>query len=157
VGREKDLDELHVYIGNPGTSVLSGICYAFSPEGSRLENFYFVFDARKELDNVFAKVACSAHVDMKRIGMNSIVIPELRDCGTITIANKQRNDCIYFSGVTVDQFITFLKRFNYPEETVSFVEKNRSMLDHLEYDVGFDYRMDGNCLKILKSGYYGIF
>ena len=37
------------------------------------------------------------------------------------------------------------------------MEKNRSMLDHLEYDVGFDYRMDGSDLVILKSGYYGIF
>ena len=51
----------------------------------------------------------------------------------------------------------FLRQFGYPEETVSFVENNRSMLDHLEYDVGFDYRMEGSDLMVLKSGYYGIF
>jgi hypothetical protein len=157
VRRERDLEELHMYIGNPGSSVSSGICYALSPAGSRLENFYFFFDARTQLDDVFAKVACSAHVDMTRIGIDSIVVPELRDCRTICVANKQKNDCIYFAGITIDQFISFLRRLNYPGETVSFVEKNRSMLDHLEYDVGFDYRMDGSGLKILKSGYYGIF
>ena len=58
---------------------------------------------------------------------------------------------------SIDAFISFLKEFGYLEETVSFVEKNRPMLDHLEYDVGFDYRMERDGLKGLKSGYYGIF
>ncbi len=154
---KRNLEELHMYIGNPGSAVSSGICYALTPEGSRLENFYFFFDAQKQLDEVFAKAACSAHIDIARIGVDHIVRPELRDCRTICIANKQGNDCIYFAGIKLDQFIFFLKELNYPEETISFVEKNRSMLDHLEYDVGFDYRMDGSDLVILKSGYYGIF
>ena len=81
----------------------------FTPEGSRLENFYFFFDAHKQLDEVFAKAACSAHVDMARIGIDHIVRPEFRDCRTICIANKQGNDCIYFAGIKIDQFISFLK------------------------------------------------
>ncbi len=154
---KKDLEELHMYIGNPGSAVSSGICYALTPQGSRLENFYFFFDARKQLDEVFAKVSCSAHIDIARIGVDRIVRPELMDCRTICVANKQRNDCIYFAGIKVDQFIFFLKQLDYPEETISFVEKNRPMLDHLEFDVGFDYRMDASDLVILKSGYYGVF
>jgi hypothetical protein len=157
VAGERDLEELHMYIGNPGSAVSSGICYSLTPEGRRLENFYFFFDARRQLDEVFAKAACSAHVDMTRIGVEGIVRPELADCRTICVANKQGNDCIYFAGIRVDAFISFLRQFGYPEETVSFVENNRSMLDHLEYDVGFDYRMEGSDLVILKSGYYGIF
>jgi hypothetical protein len=46
---------------------------------------------------------------------------------------------------------------NYPGELISFIEKNRSKLDHLQYDVGYDYKMDGKDLMILKSGYYGVF
>ena len=57
----------------------------------------------------------------------------------------------------VDQLIFFLKRMDYPAELISFVEENRSNLDHLQYDVGVDYRMQGKDLVILKSGYYGIF
>jgi hypothetical protein len=45
----------------------------------------------------------------------------------------------------------------YPTGLVSFIEENRSKLDHLLYDVGYDYKMDGKDLMILKSGYYGIF
>jgi hypothetical protein len=31
------------------------------------------------------------------------------------------------------------------------------MLAHLRFDVGFDYRAQGDRLLVLKSGYYGIF
>ncbi|MBW1888561.1 MAG: hypothetical protein JRI52_09470, partial [Deltaproteobacteria bacterium] len=75
----------------------------------------------------------------------------------IVVANKQRNDAVYFSGINVDQLIFFLKRMNYPGEFTSFVEENRDKLDHLQYDVGFDYRMEGRDLRILKSAYYGNF
>ena len=43
------------------------------------------------------------------------------------------------------------------EEIASFVEENRVKLDHLQFDVGYDYKMEGNELAILKSGYYGVF
>jgi hypothetical protein len=81
----------------------------------------------------------------------------MRDCKVIVVANKQGNDAVYFSRINVDQLIFFLKRMNYPGELISFIEKNRSKLDHLQYDVGYDYKMDGKDLMILKSGYYGVF
>jgi len=110
-----------------------------------------------EMKGLLNKVFCSAHVDPSRITIDQIVWPELRSCKRICAANKQNTDCIYFSGINVDQFVFFLKRLNYPGEIVSFVEGNRSALDHLQYDVGFDYRTEGNEVIILKSGYYGFF
>ena len=68
-----------------------------------------------------------------------------------------RCTCVYFSGVNVRQLLWFLERFSYPRPTVAFVETNRANLDHLLFDVGFDYRMEGNSLAVLKSGYYGVF
>ena len=50
-----------------------------------------------------------------------------------------------------------MKRMDYPEELISFVDENRVKLDHLQFDVGYDYKMEGDKLEILKSGYYGIF
>jgi hypothetical protein len=153
----KELDEIHVYTDNVGSTVSSGICYSLTSRGTRLENFYFFFDAKKQLDDIRAKVACSAYVDTTRIGIDSILWPELTDCRIIVAANKQQNDSVYFSGIDVAQLIFFLKRLNYPAEFISFVEGNESKLDHLRYDVGFDYRMEGDDLMILKSGYYGCF
>jgi len=153
----RDLEEIHMYIGNPGSTVSSGICYSLTKNGTRLENFYFFFDAKKEMDDIMSKTACSAHIDTTQINIDQILWPEMRDCGVIVIANKQHNDSVYFSRIRVDQLILFLKRMRYPEELVSFIEENGAKLDHLLYDVGYDYRMEGRDLKILKSGYYGIF
>jgi hypothetical protein len=157
IAGSRELDEIHMYIGNPGSTVSSGICYSLTGRGRSLENFYFFFDAKKQMEDIIAKLACSAHIDTTKIDIAQILWPELKDCKTIVVANKQKNDCIYFSRIDVDQFIFFLKRLNYDDETVSFVERNRSGLDHLLYDVGFDYRMEGRDLVILKSGYYGTF
>ena len=51
----------------------------------------------------------------------------------------------------------FLVRLAYPEAIVSFVRENLGNLDHLLFDVGFDYCMDGDGIAVLKSGYYGVF
>lgn len=152
-----NLEEVHMYIGNPGSMVSSGICYALTNKGTRLENFYFFFDAKKHLDDIIAKIACSSFIDTTEIDIDRILWPELRDCKVIVVANKPKNDCIYFSRVNIDQFIFFLKRMNYRKEMILFVEENRSRLDHLLYDVAFDYRMEGQELMILTSAYHGFF
>jgi len=154
---ERDLEEIHMYIGNTASTVSSGISYSLTAKGRKLENFYFFFDPKSEMKGLLNKVFCSAHVDPSKITIDQVVWPELRTCKRICAANKQNNDCIYFSGIDVDQFVFFLRRLNYPGEITSFVERNRSALDHLQYDVGFDYRTEGNDVIILKSGYYGFF
>lgn len=151
------LKEVHMYIGNPGSSVSSGICYSLTSNRTRLENFYFFFDAQKHMDDIISKIACSSYIDTTEIGIDQILWPELKNCKVIVVANKQRNDAVYFSGIDVDQLVFFLKRMNYPADLTSFVEENRSRLNHLRYDVGFDYRMEGQDLMISKSAYYGFF
>jgi hypothetical protein len=153
----RTLEEIHMYIGNPGSTVSSGICYSLTRDQTRMENFYFFFDAKKEMEDILGKIACSAHVDTKTIPIDRILWPEMRGCRIIVVANKQQNDAIYFSRVDVDRLLFFLEKMNYPKELVSFVKENRSDLDHLLYDVGYDYRMEGRDLAILKSGFYGIF
>jgi len=151
------LDEIHMYIGNPGSSVSSGICYSLKKNETRLENFYFFFDAIKEMEDITAKVACSGCVDFTKTRIDQIILPELKKSRVIVVANKQTNDSIYFSGINIDQLIFFLKKMGYPNALVSFADENRGRLDHLLYDVGFDYRMEGQELVVLKSGYYGFF
>jgi len=152
-----ELAEIHMYIGNPGSTVSSGICYSLKKDETRLENFYFFFDAKKEMEDIIAKTVCSGYVDFTKTGIDQVILPELKRCKVIVVANKQANDSVYFSGINIDQLIFFLKKMGYPAAIVSFAEKNRDMLDHLLYDVGFDYRMEGQELVILKSGYYGFF
>jgi predicted transcriptional regulator len=153
----RTLDEIHVYIGNPASTVSSGISYSFSKNGRRLENFYFFFDPKKQMDQILGKIYSSAFFDASKTDIDHVLWPELVSCNTICVANKQKNDCVYFSGITVDQFLLFLTKMKYPGEIISFVKDNRAGLDHLLYDVGIDYKIEGNDLVTVKSGYYGYF
>lgn len=150
------LQEVHLYIGNPGSAVSSGICYSLTADQTRLENFYFFFDARR-LDEIIGKINSSAFFDATSCNIDHLLWPQMRNCGVIVVANKQQNDSLYFSRITIDQLLFFLKRMEYPSSHVAYVEANRDRLDHLLYDVGIDYRMEGGELRFLKSGYYGIF
>lgn len=154
---ERALDVVHLYVGNPGSAVSSGIAYGVRPDSTTLENFYFFFDAHTEMAQVIKKVESSAQVDFSRVGIEQVLLPELTACRTICVANKQSHDCVYFSGVDVGQLLFFLRRLDYPQPVVAFVEANRSRLDHLLFDVGIDYAMSGGELVLRKSGYYGVF
>ena len=48
-----------------------------------------------------------------------------------------------------------LKRFNYPDKQIDFLESNKSNFDHLLFDFGFNYKMKKNKLKITHTSYYG--
>lgn len=154
---ERELDVVHMYVGNPHSLVSSGIAYAVRESATTLENFYFFFDAATQLAEVAGKIACSAYYDGRGIPLDDILRPELRECQTICVANKQTHDCVYFSGIGVDQLLFFLAWLRYPADIVAFVRRHRERLDHLRFDVGFDYRVEGGRLVVLKSGYYGVF
>lgn len=153
----RDIDVVHMYVGNPGSTVSSGIAYAMRADGAKLENFYFFFDAATQLDDAAKKICTSAYFDETRFSLDTILVPELRACKTICVANKQTHDCVYFSGVEVRQLLLFLERLRYPAPVAAFVRDNLANLDHLLFDVGFDYRMEGDRIATLKSGYYGVF
>ena len=153
----RPLEDVQMYIGNIGGTVSSGICYEVTREQTRLKNFYFFFDARTEMENIVGKLTSSAFLDLPALDLDAILWPELRDCQIIVVSNKQQRDGVYFSRINVDQLLFFLRRLGYPAEHVSFVERHRHRLDHMLYDVGFDYRVEGGKLNIVKSAYYGTF
>jgi hypothetical protein len=145
-----------MYVGNPGSTVSSGIAYAVRAERTVLENFYFFFDGERQQQAAADKIRSSAYFD-PRMDIDEVLVPGLRDCNTICVANKQTHDCVYFSGIDVGQLLHFLERLRYPADIVSFVRDRRGLLDHLLFDVGFDYRVEQGRVTVLKSGYYGVF
>ena len=151
------LDVVHVYIGNPGSQVSSGIAYEFSASGRQLENFYFFFDAQKHQKEIVDKLECSVYCDAWRFSPDDLYRPELRDCHTICLANKRTCDTIYFSGVNIDQLLFFLNWQQYPDDYIRFVQERHHELDHLLYDVGVDYRANGAQIEFVKHGFYGVF
>lgn len=156
VAGRRAIDAINVYVGNPGSTVSSGIAYTMSEAGFRLDNFYFFFDALRETDAIAQKVSSSVHLDVPGLDLDTILWPSLRRCGVVVVANKTHNDGVYFSRITVDQLLVFLERLRYPESTVRFVRANRGRLDHMLYDVGIDYALVDGRIEVVKSAYYGI-
>ncbi len=151
------LDVVHVYIGNPGSQVSSGIAYEFSASGRQMENFYFFFDAQTQQKEIVDKLECSVYCDAWRVSLDDLYRPELRSCQTICLANKRTCDTIYFSGVDIDQLLFFLNWQQYPNDYIQFVEERHHELDHLLYDIGVDYRANGGQIEFVKHGFYGVF
>ncbi len=154
--RRRPLDTINIYVGNPGSSVSSGTCYELSPSGLRLANLYFSFDAKKEMEAIVDKVSCSAHHDLRGLPLSAILRPELLDCGVIVVANKKFHDGIYFSRIKIDPLIDFLERERFPGGLVDFAREHRNGLDHMLYDVGIDYVVEGQTVKVLKTAFYGL-
>ncbi len=152
----RPLEVVNMYVGNPGSSVSSGICYEHSAAGLRLANFYFFFNARKEMDDITAKVLCSAHHDLRQFPLASVLRPELLNCEVIVVANKKLNDGVYFSRLPVNPLIDFLGREGFPANLVSFVQEHRGELDHMLYDIGLDYVVENGAVRITKSAFYGV-
>jgi hypothetical protein len=154
--RRRPLDVINVYVGNPGSNVSSGICYELSNTGLRLANFYFFFNARTEMDQIEAKIGCSAHHDLRGLPVSAILRRDLLDCEVVVVANKKFNDGIYFSRIKIDPLIGFLQRERFPAELVAFANEYRDGLDHMLYDVGLDYVVEGGAVKVVKSAFYGL-
>ena len=154
---ETPMPGVQMYIGNVGSSVSSGICYDVTRNAMTMKNFYFFFDARKQAREIVDKVRSSVFLDLALFDIDSVLWPGLRVCQTIVVANKRTHDGVYFSRITLDQLLVFLRRLQFPEAQIAFAERHRPQLDHLLYDVGIDYRMEDGALKILKSAYYGVF
>lgn len=153
---QRPLDLINIYIGNPGSSVSSGICYELSPTALRLANFYFFFTARKEMDQIAAKIGCSAHHDLPDLPLSAILRPELLDCEVVVVANKKFHDGVYFSRVKIDALTDFLHREGFPSNLVAFAREHRDRLDHMLYDIGIDYAVEDGGVRVLKTAFYGL-
>lgn len=154
---QQEMEEVNIYLGNLSESVSSGICYSLSDQGLLLDNLYYFFDAQQEKQTIVDKITSSMYLQCSQINYDDILIPELRDCRTIVVANKKNRDGIYFSGITVEQLLYFLKLMQYPDSMISYLEKNQNHYEHLLFDIGIDYIMQDGEICYTKSSYYGVF
>ena len=140
---------LQFYAGQGGHS------YAVREDSCELRNTYRFHRPKLEIDAILHQVQRSMWVDFSRTRLADIVMPELFECAKICVAKKRAADSIYYSGITVEQLLWFLRRFAYPPAIIEFVTAQRERLEHLLFDVGIDYHTgpDG-ALIYPKTSYY---
>ncbi len=154
---EGGVSAFNVYVGNPGSTVSSGVSYCFEQDARVLKNFYFFFDAQTQQNSIREKILCSVFGPHRINQLAEVLPPVLSDCTTICLSNKPECNTVYFSGITSQQLIYFLKWQDYPDKFITFVTEHNRRLDHLRYDVGIDYRYENNHVLFLRSGIYGVF
>lgn len=133
----------------------AGRSYRATEQRTELENVYHFFHPKREIREVMARLRSSVFVDWSRVDLAAVLLPELFTCRKICVAKKRTADAVYYSGITIDQLLFFLRRFAYPEALVSFASAHRDRFEHLLFDVGIDYFVDAEgrvCMP--KSGYY---
>ena len=149
----RSVPELNIYLqffeGQGGYS------YAVREDSREMRNTYRFHRPKQEIDAILHQVQRSMWVDFSRVRLADIVLPELFECQKICVAKKRLADAIYYSGITVDQLLWFMRRFEYPAQIIEFVEAQREQLEHLLFDVGIDYQTgpDGE-LIYPKTSYY---
>jgi hypothetical protein len=150
------IDQIDIYVGNPGSAVSSGICYGVSEKGRELRNFYFFFNAKDHAEDIRAKIASTAFLGAPDLRMEDILWPQMT-AQTIVVANKRHNDSLYFSRIPVAEVVDFLDVLNFPDPLQHFLKENQHRFAHLLFDVGYDWIADpAGGLRYVKGSYYGL-
>lgn len=155
--RGAPLDQIDIYMGNPGSTVSSGICYGLTDAGYEMRNFYFFFNAALEAKEIHDKLTESVHLPLPNVDIKDLLWPEMAGVKTIVLANKQRRDGLYFSRIRAAQLAYFLQKLDFPQDLQNFLSENHDALDHHLYDVGWDFACDRTGKVIpTKGSFYGI-
>ena len=144
----RPLDVVHMYVGNPGSAVSSGIAYAVRAGRTTLENFYFFFDGRssarrgRRQDPQFRLFRRDASVRRRGAGAGVARLPhDLRGQQANTrlhlLLRRRRRPAAASS----------LPDLTIPDPSSSLSAAIRHNFDHLLFDVGFDYRMEDGALS----------
>ena len=153
-GPEDGAPAVHLYFYDVGER-MTGLSYGYGPTGWVLENHYAFFEPRAEAALLREKVTDSPHF-APHMPVALVLAPGLLDCRRVCVANKPTCDGVYFSGVRVSQFIDFLETWVGDAGLASTIRDEEGALDHMLYDVAFDYRAaPGGEVEVLKTAFYG--
>ncbi len=145
------LERLHVYF-NRGWRAWA---YESSPGKIEFENFYEFFEPSDR--KTILKQLRFLPFFHSGAAVEDVLLPEFTICRRVCIAAKRRAGGVYFQGLSIGQFQFFLARFEYPAALQEWVDRHSAQLDYVQFDVGFDFCSANGELRVLKSGFYGIF
>jgi len=156
-GARPRIAEADVYIGNPGSSVSSGICYRVDDSWAELKNFYFFFDRAREWEAILGKLFAGMRLPLDPAALDRLLPAWLRDCRTIVVANKRRADALYVSGIAGGALARFLDADGWPAGIGAHLRAEAPRYRHLLFDIGFDFTLVDGRIETGKSSFYGVF
>lgn len=132
----------------------SGFSYRIHGVHHTLENHYWFYDPRTELDEVSRRLRTSPRI-RRNTGDRAMPLYML-DCHTVCVAIKPHHDGFYMSRLTTEQARRFCAEHGL-HAVASLFEAHADDLAHLCWDIGYDVRLDDDGNELIeKVGVYGI-
>ena len=129
----------HIYIGSGDRNRKQcGFSHVVHGIHHTLENHYWFYDPKTELDEVWRRLDCSPRV--LTTPKEALVPDYLIDCHTICVAVKPHHDGLYTARVTTPQCARFFGEYG-PPELAALLEHHADDLAHLRWDIGYDVRL----------------
>lgn len=152
------VSSLNLYFGNGVDARCPGYSYLATATEMRLQNTYFVADTavEDEMSEIRKRILYSARngsEEATKLLLNLRPVP----CRYVYFVNKPFSDALYFSQTDLNFWRRFLSWGSFPDSFASFVDDHLDALDHLRWDVGFNFVVEGGEVKVSKVGTYGYF
>jgi len=151
------VSELNLYLSD--VDAHAGRSYVVSGEQMALANTYRFLEPKREIDTLLALLESSSFIDYSdpRV-LGRVLLPDLFACKRVCVAKKRLRDGVYFSGLSIEQLLGFLRRCSYPAPLVAFADAIAGDLDHVYFDVGLDLLQDASgAISYPKTSFYGTF
>lgn len=121
------------------------------------ENVYSFHRPLLEIDEILYRLRYGVHFSRAELPLSALIPPELFRCGHICVANKRTADALYFSRITTEQLLFAMDFLGWRGALPAFVSTHAHLLDHLLWDIGFDFVSEAGKIRFIKGGLYGSF
>lgn len=130
----RDLD-FHLFVVENGTVRHANLYQCIGRDRERLE----------------AWLSANPHV-IGAASAEAVLFDEFPEAVGIFLALKPEAAGLYYCRVDVDSLLRFMQRMAWPRALVEFARAHREELDHLLFDIGFDFHLHEGRLEVAKSG-----
>jgi hypothetical protein len=152
-----EFDAAALAAGHGGTvDVYLGMrAYRARGQSLELKNLYTFEDAGMRLERVLERLLIAVHAPRDGEEIARLLPPALlAGCPRVCVANKRLADGLYFSGLRLEQLRAFVAAHGWPPAIGEWLDQRADLLDHLLWDVGFDFRRVGPHLHVQRSGVF---
>ncbi len=135
-------------------SDVTGLSYAVDGQSLRLENRYDFHCPRRDIDAILEQLRASVHAADNAQNIAARLPPQLLSCYHVCVAQKRAADAVYFSRITTQQLLFFMRQHQWPVTMIDLLADHKPRFDHVRWDVGASYQRDGQQLIWSKTGIY---
>lgn len=149
---------INLYFGNGVDSRCPGLSCRATADALLLRNTYFVAatDDGEAMRELSTRILYSPRNGSKS-ATHHLLAKRPPSCRYVYFANKPACDAVYYSETDLEFYQHFISWAGLPAEFCSYITEHAAELDHLRWDMGFNYVVVDDDVQVSKVGVYGYF